>query len=234
MSVAVVVPLALDCPYRARAWEWVRHRWATEHPDWEIVTGTCEGPWSKGTAVADAVARTDADVLVVADADVWVDKIGVYVSEVTERAARFIRPHRRVFRLNEQATEKVYAGEVPADVVGRLNGLAQSPYSGVLGGGMVILHRRLYEECPIDPRFVGWGGEDEAWGFALSTMAGRRTQGREALWHLWHPPPERRSRRYGSVANEYLRSQYQHAAGDVTATRQLIDGGAAWRSKISS
>jgi len=45
---------------------------------------------------------------------------------------------------------------------------------------------------------TGWGREDDSWGVALKTLAGKPFHLRGRLWHLWHPPqarPDRRGRR---------------------------------------
>lgn len=231
MTVAVVVPLALrGCEHRERAWEWVRTKCEEEHPAWPVVTGTVDGAWSKGAAVADALRRTDADTLIISDADVWSDDLAVCVES---RTRRWATPHSTVYRFNERATETILEGVAPFDVAQRRGVFARPPYEGKVGGGIVVIDRALYDECPLDPRFSGWGGEDEAWGYALATIAGQRDKGRGAVWHLWHPPADRVGRN-GSDANETLLVRYQHAGGDDEAMRALIEEGRRWLSMTSS
>ena len=168
--VSVVVPWR-DSPGRAVVWEWLQARWEAHHPDWQLVTGTCpDGPWRKAVAVADALTRADGDVLVVADADVWCDGVSVAVDAVIG-GARWAIPHQRLHRLTELATAAVLDGQPwprrdPA-------AYTQRPYTGRPGGGIVVMTRAMYERVPIDPRFGGWGHEDEAWALALYCLAGR-------------------------------------------------------------
>lgn len=221
MTVAVVVPFDPGEPHRDRNWAWARARWADTHPDWSIVEGRCgaEG-WSKGAAVADAVARADAEILVVADADVWCDTVGAGVDKV-DAGASWVIPHRHVHRLSPSATQLVVDGREP----NRRLGYAQRPYLGVEGGGLVILPARTAIDVPIDPRFVGWGGEDISWGWALRTLAGPPVRLRGDLWHLWHPPQERRNRRRGSEESEALAGRYRRALGAAGDMRALVDEG---------
>lgn len=223
MTVAVIVPLstALD-EHRERAWQWIRSRYQEEHPDWEIAAGYCTGPWIKARAVDDALRRTDADVLVVADADCWIDSLADPVAQVAGGRLECVFPHGRVIRLNEHATTQVYTDGLP-DTWPPRSDLEQADYDGKVGGGIVILTRDLYERAPLDPRFIGWGREDEAWGRALLTTTRQRAHGDLPLWHLWHPPQQRRNRMQGSEANEQLWFRYRDAAGDNDAMSLLIE-----------
>lgn len=204
MSVAVVVPCRLDDAHRSAAWQWVSNQYAARHPTWEVIAGTCpDGPWVKALAVEDALSRTDAEVILVADADVWSDGLERAVDSL-ERFPWAI-PHHTVYRLTEQATANVLNG-------GELAGpYTQQPYKGWAGGGLLALHRDTYERIPLDPRFVGWGGEDAAWHLALVRFTGRGWRGRASLHHLWHPPQPRLNRIIGSQESADLLNRYQRA-----------------------
>lgn len=206
--VGVLVPWRDGCPHRERALGWVLDRYASAHPGWDVVIGTAPtGAWIKAAAVADALARTDATILVVADADVWTPGLDTAVSAVLD-GRPWVVPHRRVWRLTPEATSVLIAGGdvTPSDLVER-------PYTGVRGGGITVLRRDVYEDVPMDPRFVGWGQEDESWGYALGTLYGPvfRPDAPPPLMHLWHPPQERMSRSVGSNAGAHLKARYSRA-----------------------
>lgn len=214
-AVSVIVPYRPDDGCRDRVWAWLKRRWSTT--GWEVVTGTCPpGPWVKGIAVADAAARASGDVIVVADADCLSETgIGEAVDAVTS-GARWAVPHTAVHRLSRHATSAVLDG-------GPIGGpLEQRPYKGVTGGGIVVLSRDALAECPMDPRFAGWGQEDQAWGLALTTLYGEPPRSTEPLWHLWHEPQDRLSRSTGSMGGRMLLRQYQSAAGDPGRIRALL------------
>lgn len=163
--------------------------------------GSCDGPWRKAVAVNNAIRRASGDVLIVADADVWCDGIDAAVAEVVSGAPWAV-PHNRVARLTHKATADVLAG-------GALGGdTIEKPYPGIEGGGIVVMHRDLWRLAPMDPRFVGWGQEDEAWGIVLRTYGGKIRRHKSTLWHLWHPPQERESRGIGSEASMALFRRY--------------------------
>lgn len=200
-SCSVVVPRAGDCPHRSRAWEWL----SAQYEGFEVVEGYGDpNLWCKAEAVGDGLSRASGDLLVIADADVWSDHLRDAVDAVESGDAEWAAPHRRVRRLTQTGTGQFVRGE-------RENALTSEEHQAVVGGGIVVLSRDLYERCPLDPRFVGWGGEDQAWGYALRTFGGVPWLGRQPLWHLWHPPQERMTRKVGNVANDQLRGRYAGA-----------------------
>jgi hypothetical protein len=163
--------------------------------------------------VGDAVSRTDADVLVIADADVWVDP-----AEAVAACQTWAVPHLKVHRLSEQSTQTVLEG-------GDWRGLPldQKPYKGFLGGGVTVIRRSLYEQVPLDRRFVGWGQEDESWAMALESLFGEPWRGGRDLVHLWHPPQPRKSRSVGSDAGRELKVRYSRARRHPERMRAIVD-----------
>jgi hypothetical protein len=214
-NVSVVIPWR-PAPGRERAHAWVLQRWREHFPSWQVVTGRApEGPWRKGAAVRDGLARTSGSTVVVADADVWCDGIEEAVDEVAGGRARWAMPHKLVRRLTEEATEKVLRG-------GPLDGATVETHRGMPGGGMVVLARAVATGVPMDPGFEGWGQEDEAWAVALETLAGPMWRGTTDLVHLWHPPADRLNRRVGSPESQARLGRYLEARDRPDTMRALL------------
>lgn len=219
--IAVLVPWSPGCPYREAAWAWVRAHY--EPLGWDIIEGTPPaGPWCKSLAVQDALTRTRADVLVIADADCWAPGTATAVQAVLD-GHPWARPHENVHRLTHRATIDLYAGQPPGDS-------DPHPYRGVDGGGIAVISRDLYEQIPLDPRFAGWGGEDVSWGAALHSLTGAPYGVSQPLYHLWHPPQADASPRRGpggasymNEPNRLLHEQYKHNRKNHAAMRALID-----------
>ena len=216
MSVAVVVPWKAGCGHRERVLPFVLAWWADR--GFETVVGECVGEWSKAVAVADALTRTDADTLVIADADVILaDDTAVHLAIEALDSHNWAVPHQFVWRWDETTTAGILAGNHPAD--GRV---AQRPYLGWLAGGITVIRRDVYEQAPLDPRFTGWGQEDESWSLALTCLAGEPWRGTSDLWHLWHPPQKRMNRKWGSRESRALAGRYIEAAADPDVMRSLL------------
>lgn len=216
MATAVLIPWRGGDRHREAALIYVAARYL-----WPVCLGLAGagGPWIKAEGVANALTETAADVLVVADADAFTDATDEAVAAV-EAGAPWAVPHISVRRLTEAATADVLAGAAPTFD----HELEEPPYRAHLGGGIVVLRRDVYEACPLDLRFVGWGREDDAWGEALRCLYGRPKQGLGTLWHLWHPPQHRPDRKHGSEESEALYQRYLAARHQPAAMRALLDG----------
>lgn len=246
VTVEVIVPYRGDGGPRDDAWSYVRAWWATTHPDWHLTQGhPGEGPWSKGAAVADALRRHPPDqraVLVIADADVICVNIESAVNAVNT-GARWAVPHRRVHRLTRTATDIVYAGGPLPDPTRapvrraphqRNGGPIAESYTGIIGGGLVVLPADHYRQAPMDPRFRDWGQEDASWGHALTVLFGHPWRGMADLWHLHHPRaalvgretpgPDGLTRMSRSIGNPDGLALYQryHAAKTPAAVRAIL------------
>lgn len=210
--VEVILPYGGSCPHRQAALDWVRGRY-----QWPVTIATAPpGPWCKAAAVMPAVERSTADVLVVADADVFSDGVGEAIHAVSGGAAWAI-PHLNVCRLTPDATTALLAGEESAA------SYDEKPYRGIEGGGIIVARRETLLEIPLDPRFIGWGQEDESHGVALHTLAGEPWRGTHDLIHLWHPPQPRASRARGSHEGWRLRRRYLKARRDPAQMRELLE-----------
>lgn len=218
MSVAVVVPFRGGCPHREAAWTYIQRLYAERHPDWQVIEASAPpGPWCKAAAVGPAIDVCDAEIIVQGDSDVWTEGLAAAV-EAVEDGAPWALPHIQVHRLDVEGTAAVLGGAPWAD-----QPLAQRPYQGIIGGGYVVAPRVALQAVPLDPRFVGWGNEDEAHAMALSTLLGEPWRGTADLYHLWHPPQERWTRRRGSQESWALRQRYATARDNLDAMSALIE-----------
>lgn len=206
---AVVVPWRPGCPHREAAWQWVSNQY--EQAGYEVVEGHCPpGPWVKALAVQDGIDKTDADRLVVADADVWCRQLPEVLARTEDRPV--VIPHGNVMRLSPEGTHQFQAREKHPDTI--------EEHRGMAGGGIVILQRQVWNRVPMDPRFAGWGQEDQSWAAALAMVTGKITRFSHRLWHLWHPPEPRLNRATGSEPNRALEQRYANA--DEHAMQALL------------
>jgi hypothetical protein len=222
MSVAVVMPYQAG-PGRA---DLLHHVWNRLADDgWPVVIGAPrQERWCKATAVGEAIAQVElrahaGDVLVVHDADVIVDLAALReaVAIVETGGAGWAIPHTHVVRLSENASEALLRGSPMASP-----SLARQPYVGVPGGGVVVVPLATYEDTPLDRRFVGWGDEDESWGWALRTLHGEPWRSDASLVHLWHPHAAPGARRNPDINANRLRRAYRAYREDPERMRALV------------
>jgi hypothetical protein len=209
-EVAVCIPFGHETPWRAKALEYTRAWYEENLPGAAIRQGFCAGSWCKARAVSKALAETREPIVVIADADSVTPGIEQAVRVVRE-GADWAMPHLKVYRMSADATTAIYGGVSPGSLTGRSISLDQTPYKGYEGGGITVLRREVYLDCPLDPAFVGWGQEDEAWAMALNGLYGAPWRGQAPLYHLWHEKPTRLTRYAGSVSSLARLAQYEEA-----------------------
>lgn len=239
MTVTVVIPWRPGCGWREQAFDFIQAWWANHYPGWRVTVGVWPktmGPWRKGCAVrAAGITPAPDDVVVVADADVIAPGIGRAVDAIGADGlgnppARWAVPFCGVYRLTEPGTWLVINGGIdlgrplPSDATG----VVQESYVGTPGGGIVAMRGDVFDQVPLDPRFMGYEQEDKSWSLALHQLAGAPVRIGDTLWHLWHPPrrspaqPWLTSRGIGSVASMRLWQRYREAT-TYTTMRSLVD-----------
>lgn len=217
MDVEVLIPFRGGCAYRERNLRWLIQRWP-----WRVtVATTTAGPWSKARALMPAVELCSADVLVVADADVWCDDIALFTYLFAHSEATWGVPHRMVHRLSDEGTSGfITTGEWRGQPLDRTQ--PTNPHAGTRGGGIVVAYREVIQSIPMDPRFEGWGQEDQSWAAALWVLAGRPMLGSHDLVHLWHPEQPRLTRKKGSARSWALWKRYNNSR-DPRAMAALVE-----------
>jgi len=210
-GISILVPLRLDDPngVRARNWEWLKKYWEAALPEAEIVLGDDPSsvPFSKSAAVNDAASRANGDIFAVLDADIFLAKESMLHAAEEIRLARshqaklWFVPYRQLYRLTEAASNSVTASD-PANPrlpscpppledfsnTGLSQGLPASRVGHWYGAMAQIFPREAYYTVGgWDPRFKGWGGEDQAAMLAMDTLYSPHKTLPSAVFHVWHP-----------------------------------------------
>lgn len=251
-GVGVIVPRDQgESSDRMAAWTAVRRHYERHHPTWEIVEGASSADyWLKGEAIADALTRSTAAVLVIADADCLIPptQLEASVDLVSSGKAPWAVPHGRVLRLSP-ATTVDWLGRLEADPAELpevdLEALARPAYAGFPGGGVFVVPRAVYEAAGGIPSvFRGWGSEDQAIGAILDCLAGSHVRGSADLVHLWHEPQPTKGmvtgnhQRYAAIAaaakqgRDPLLRALQHYARPMPA-KPTAPGGRSWADRAS-
>lgn len=218
MPYSLVIPWRGGCKYRERALKYVADRFKSDLPQLKLIRVDYEdGEWCKANPIRRGLELAAPGPVVVADADCWTDGIPQALKAV-EHGAPWAIPHLKVYRLDREGSNRYMKGERPITGLP----LAERVIAGRTGGGVVVAERDTLLDVPPDPRFLGWGNEDEAWAIALRFLKGKPWRGIADMAHLWHPPQSRLSRRWGSPENRRLRQRYQKAQQSPESMRELL------------
>ena len=221
MKVSILVPFkSFGDTDRDLNWSWIRARFESLHPEWELCVGESDQPFNRGAAINHAASQASGDIFYISDADCFVypEQAEVAVRWASEApgavvaATRWVALERTItWQVRTSAHDFRFASEPPAwcDVVGTVS-------------GCVAVSRESFEAVGgYPPGFDGWGFEDNCFWYALETLVaqGRRLEG--DMWHLWHlsaRDPESPQFKH----NERLNELFGNAYGKPDEMRRLI------------
>jgi predicted glycosyltransferase involved in capsule biosynthesis len=214
-------------------------------PEAEIIVGDAPGdPFSKTCAVNAAFRKSTGDVLVMIDADCYVDAAVILscASEIRLGRTRkpleavWFVPYRHLFRLTPESTLDLlasgpgdpfpFASPPDADEVGPWKGSAFGHWFGAL---IQMFPREAFELVQgMDPRFRGWGGEDVAFVIVLDTLFGSHRLSSNQVLTLWHSVHHSKTSRLwegqlDTRQNGNLARRYRKAKHDRSAMQKIID-----------
>ncbi len=197
---------------RRRTMEWCTARWESYGlPVVHAPDDDPSGPWNLSQARNNGVDVANGRVLVIADADVMVDRDVIWQAIALAHVEPWVVPHGFVHRLTREATDAVLASThdeplpEPGDTI-------RAPYLGYEGGGLIVITPAQYLAAGrYDEEFRGWGAEDEAFALAARGLIGPPVRLDGPLTHLYHPPGLR-VRDPHHLANRERLAVYRRAA----------------------
>ncbi len=241
-TISLLVPFHEDDADRGAVWGWLLAYWRTRLPDAElIVADNFEVPFCKTAAVNDAFKRSRGDIIVILDADCYVDAAVIESCADRIRVARvrgeklWFIPYRRFYRLTQEATTAIVSGARDISTLGDPPEVEhESAYSAAAGHHYAaliqILPREAFEAVGgMDERFKGWGGEDVSFMYAVDTLYGKHRTLDAPVYHLWHPFIKGRwkfTRQWigqnAAELNDELSTKYCEARGVQAPMRDLV------------
>lgn len=245
-KISILIPFKTDNYERKEAFKWLLKYWTHELPEAEIIVGRSrKKPFCKTEALNDAARRSRGKILVVLDADAYMDGTVIercadrILEELAEGERLWFVPFRHLYRLNRRITREILASDPtnplristpppPEDID---NTGQQSGYGHRYGAMVTIFPREALRllGC-FDERFRGWGGEDIALLRALDTLYAKHKTTNNAVFHLWHPVigHDYKSRVWKGQDKQYnsnLANSYHRATRHPSQMRELVDAG---------
>lgn len=255
-GISLIVPFGCSDPedQRQKNWKWLQAYWKAQLPGAEIIIGEDRDgkPFSKSVAVNDAASRAHGDIYVIVDADGYISAEAVLYCATQIRQARnhghklWFVPYRNFFRLTAEASQRVllsspkkpyqFSSPPPEDCVQRS---AASQFGHRYGAMIQVMPKEAFWEVGgWDPRFRGWGGEDNSAMRAVDTLYWPHKTLPIQVLHLWHPMlsvngPDAWVDQYHRIwpgqllacSNKALSSQYFQAIGNRKKMREIVNQG---------
>lgn len=213
MSVAAIIPFRDVGNRRESLNRVVAH--LEQMCDEVIVCDDGGEQFSRGASINEGIESTNADTLVICDADLIVPERQLQQALALGYTDGMVLPFGEYRYLNKTHTTLVQRGAEPT-----LAMLPKFTVTNSVGGCCVIDTFAFYAAGRFDPRFRGWGGEDKAFHAAVDTLVGNVLRIDGPAYHLWHPLYRDRPQQ-----NRHLEGLYEDRRGDIPAMRRLIAEG---------
>lgn len=211
MNVSVLFGYLHDDGPRDVLFSHVLRWWITNFPGYEICVGrNFDAPFHRGKARDSAYDESTGDVLIIADADTIPtrDAVDQAVKDVGDN---WIIPYgeNRYYNLTEQRTAKV--------IEDRMDPIPEPQeedwdHRVTAWAGCLVLPREAWITVDgYDERFIGWGGEDNAFQLCVDSLWSPHVRLDSYVCHLWHPRGDADFSQPFWPANRRLLRQYQMA-----------------------
>lgn len=220
-DVSVLIPFKSDNGPRDAIFKWVLDYYTQLMPEAEICIGTSKTElFLRSQAINDAAKKATREIFVIADADL------VYDSEMLVKSINLLNkyslvyPYHKIMYLSECNTQEILKSQPvwPLKISDRIFQLPYDPF-----GGVNVVTRKNFEVIGgFDERFVGWGGEDNAFFIAITTLFGPHLRLERNGYHLWHPTVGAKGN--PNYKNNFLLAKkYLKANGNQEAIWELIN-----------
>ncbi|MDQ0246203.1 putative glycosyltransferase involved in capsule biosynthesis [Bacillus fengqiuensis] len=221
-QVSILLPFKTDNGIRHAELQWVIRFYYKIMPGVEICVGeNFDEIFSRSKAINAAARKATRNVYVLADCDVIYDPDLIVEALHLLQQAPWVIPFNRVLDISKEKTEKLIQTEpewpLPSIEAHCQEGFMAPSFAGKIN----IFSREAFENVGgFDERFVGWGGEDDAFVNAMNTLCGPFARLNKTIYHLWHPFAGHSNPHYG--ANLEIVKSYLQAYGNQEAMKRLI------------
>ncbi|MEK5301605.1 galactosyltransferase-related protein [Bacillus sp. FSL R10-2201] len=222
-NISILIPYRSDKGPRDVIFNWVKDFYNRLLPEAEICVGCCNtNLFSRSQAVNNAARKATGDIFIIADADIVYDPVLINEAINLLDNHAWIVPYSDIQYITEDSTKKLLNTEVIWPIKLELELNPFNAYIGNITGGLVIIPRKHFESVNgFDQRFLGWGGEDDAFTFSVNTICGHFKRLDRSIYHLWHPPVKAIGNPHYEM-NYSLYTRYAHASNNPEIMRQLI------------
>ncbi|MFZ7944747.1 galactosyltransferase-related protein [Neobacillus sp. 19] len=220
-NVSIIIPFQTDHGPREEAFEWIKRYYAAVMPDAELCLGVySDNEINKSKAVNQAVKKATKDILVIADADIVYDPKIILKSIELLKEAAWVVPFTEIYDVPKEATKYLISKQPswPLRVGVEECNKANWIYKGFAGKLNVIPRANFEAVGGFDERFIGWGGEDDAFSHAVNTICGKFVNIEAKVFHLWHPTAYTDS----NLNNQKLLNRYLSASGNKYDMLKII------------
>lgn len=245
--ITFIIPFRTEDEWRQAVFEYLYEYYRYYFPEAEfIIAENFDTPFCKTKAVNSGFGDSHGDVIVMLDADCYIEPFVIHeavrkIREARERGEKlWFIPYRRFYRLTESYTRNIMQTYAPFLSPHLPDPPPKGDYEPLTPGSVSAGHwfGALIQVYPweafvaaggMDERFHGWGGEDVSFMHAVDTLWAKHKTLDRPVYHFWHPSIKgswKGTRQWEGQdepeMNDWLSTKYEDAIGDRAAMRVLV------------
>jgi len=219
MEVSFLIPYNSDNDQRTKIVNWLHKYYKALFPNAELCFGSSTSKFfSKSQAVNNAAKKATKDFFIILDADIIISPSTIKKSIHALKSYPWVIPYVYLHDIDKVSTQ-ILLNTPPSNFPSEIQ--SKKRHRTSYGGVNIMDRDTFYKVNGFDERFVGWGGEDDAFMASLCSMAGKPVRFDEVIYHLWHPRAEVGHNPFYSQ-NLKLAQEYCEAIHDKNKMRQLL------------
>ncbi|MCP1490237.1 galactosyltransferase-related protein [Peribacillus frigoritolerans] len=223
-NLSILIPYQSDNGVRDINFKWIKEFYNTVIPEAEICIGFSTGKlFNRSQAINLSAKQATRDIFVIADGDIFYDPAIITDSIKHLKKETWIIPFRKIKRISKNNTKKLMKTDPTWPLKCEVTDFEtiHTSKSNYLGGLNIITRDKFMTVNGFDERFVGWGGEDDAFSCAVNTICGNYKRLDHTLYHLWHPKVGYK-RNPNAANNLKLRELYYQARRNKEKMKKII------------
>ena len=191
-NLSVVIPFRAKCSEREKIFKWVCKRTQLILPGAEVIVGSDSRNTSeffnKSIAINDAVKKATRNIILILDSDAFIDSIAFEKAYELAKSNSMVMVSNEIKYLNKEFSKKLIQLQPDIKVTDIYDLDQEVLYKGGSVSVALLVHRdKFIEMNGFDERFIGWGGEDDAFYCAYSTLFGESVTTDCPGYHIHHP-----------------------------------------------
>ncbi|WP_082252863.1 glycosyltransferase [Bacillus sp. FJAT-27251] len=225
-NVSILIPYKPDNGIRDINLNWIKNFYEKIFPNVEICVGFSNDElFNRSKAINLAAQQATREIFVIADGDIFCDPevIKDSIKHIMEMNATWVIPFRNIIRISEENSRSLVNKEPTWPLEVTDFEIIHTPEVNYLGGLNIITRNHFMAVGGFDERFLGWGGEDDAFSCAVNTLCGHYKRLTHSIYHLWHPVVGYENNPNGEN-NLNIRELYYEANNNKVQMKQVISG----------
>lgn len=191
-NVSILIPFQSDNGQRDIIFKWLIQYYKASMPGAELCIHVSKDKlFNKSKNINLAAKKATRGIFVIADADMIIRPALIIYSIRLLEQHPWIIPFQRIQYLSKYTSNKLLKTDPkwPLSIEDKSKYYILKKYGpNEISGGINILSRTNFKKVGgFDERFAGWGGEDDAFCYAVNTLCGKLKRLNQEIYHIWHP-----------------------------------------------